>query len=104
MSSTAFSRGAQTMNVMFKPVVRKGYHKKSSGDTLSGREKAAKAESTEDARSRGGCSSCWVPHDKTGIYYPKGQEDVMEGIPVGAAKYADEVHWYSDNYHKNHSF
>ncbi|CAN1149515.1 hypothetical protein LINPERHAP2_LOCUS17067 [Linum perenne] len=88
------------MNVMFnRPMVRKGYHKKSSGDTFSSREKAAKAEA-EDATSKGSCS-CWVPDEKTGIYYPKGQEKVMEGIPVGAAKYVDEVHWYADNYQQN---
>ncbi|KAF7833677.1 putative Late embryogenesis abundant protein, LEA5-type [Senna tora] len=28
----------------------------------------------------------WVPHEKTGIYYPKGQEKVMEGVPQYAGK------------------
>lgn len=30
-------------------------------------------------------SSPWVPHPRTGIYYPKGQEWVMEDVTGGAA-------------------
>ncbi|CAI0436362.1 unnamed protein product [Linum tenue] len=105
--SGAFSRGAHTMNSMFKPMVRKGYHKKSSsaaGDTVSGRETpaAAKVESDQSKLgSDGGGGYCsWVPDEKTGIYYPKGQEKVMQEIPAGAGRDVD-VHWYSHNYQEN---
>ncbi|OMO73936.1 hypothetical protein CCACVL1_17064 [Corchorus capsularis] len=30
-------------------------------------------------------SSCWVPHPKSGIYFPKGHEWVMKDVPDGAA-------------------
>ncbi|KAH0468317.1 hypothetical protein IEQ34_003350 [Dendrobium chrysotoxum] len=29
----------------------------------------------------------WIPHPRTGIYYPEGNERVMEGIPQGAASF-----------------
>nr|KAJ0202789.1 hypothetical protein LSAT_V11C500269600 [Lactuca sativa] len=31
---------------------------------------------------------CWIPHRRTGIYYPKGHEWVMEDVPDGAACFA----------------
>ncbi|OMO63330.1 hypothetical protein COLO4_32545 [Corchorus olitorius] len=30
-------------------------------------------------------TSCWVPHPKSGIYFPKGHEWVMNDVPDGAA-------------------
>jgi hypothetical protein len=30
-------------------------------------------------------SSCWVPHPRSGAYFPKGHEWVMDGIPEHAA-------------------
>ncbi|XVF67466.1 hypothetical protein PTKIN_Ptkin10aG0123800 [Pterospermum kingtungense] len=30
-------------------------------------------------------SSCWVPHPKSGIYFPEGHEWVMNDVPEGAA-------------------
>ncbi|KAL4588623.1 hypothetical protein LXL04_001515 [Taraxacum kok-saghyz] len=35
-----------------------------------------------------GEAECWVPHNRTGIYYPKGHEWVMEDVPEGAACFA----------------
>ncbi|XVF45011.1 hypothetical protein PTKIN_Ptkin02bG0171300 [Pterospermum kingtungense] len=32
-------------------------------------------------------SSSWVPHPKSGIYYPKGHEWVMGDVPDGAASF-----------------
>ncbi|KAL9141459.1 hypothetical protein ABFS82_14G104900 [Erythranthe guttata] len=29
----------------------------------------------------------WMPHPRTGIYFPPGQEWVMDGIPNGAASF-----------------
>ncbi|XP_030470897.1 uncharacterized protein LOC115689067 [Syzygium oleosum] len=88
-----FSRGAQTMNSMFfKPVLRKAYHRKSSVDTvkLEGEEVESKSQA---GSSDGGC---WVPHERTGIYCPKGQEKVIADIPPGAVKDVG-VNWISYN-------
>uniref|UniRef100_A0A7N0VBD9 Uncharacterized protein n=1 Tax=Kalanchoe fedtschenkoi TaxID=63787 RepID=A0A7N0VBD9_KALFE len=39
-------------------------------------------------------SSNWVPHPRTGIYFPKGHEWVMEGVPDGAATFeGHEPYW-----------
>ncbi|KAF5760310.1 putative Late embryogenesis abundant protein, LEA_3 subgroup [Helianthus annuus] len=37
--------------------------------------------------------SCWIPHPRTGIYYPKGQEWVMRDVPVDAARF-DYNYWF----------
>ena len=38
--------------------------------------------------------SCWFPHDRTGIYYPKGQEKVMEDVPAVAGKDTG-INWFT---------
>ncbi|KAL6531767.1 hypothetical protein OROMI_028130 [Orobanche minor] len=38
-------------------------------------------QSPEDRRS------CWMPHSRTGIYFPIGQERVMDDVPNGAASF-----------------
>ncbi|GFQ01407.1 hypothetical protein PHJA_002284600 [Phtheirospermum japonicum] len=38
-------------------------------------------EAPEDRRS------CWIPHPRTGIYFPMGQEWVMEDVPNDAASF-----------------
>ncbi|KAD2393142.1 hypothetical protein E3N88_40119 [Mikania micrantha] len=40
--------------------------------------------------------SCWVPHPRTGIYYPKGHEWVMNDVPDGAARF-DYNHWFRND-------
>lgn len=35
----------------------------------------------------------WIPHPRTGIYFPKGQERVMDDIPERAASLA-ETCWF----------
>ncbi|CAN8239617.1 unnamed protein product [Cochlearia groenlandica] len=42
-------------------------------------------------------SSSWVPHEGTGIYYPKGQEKVMQDVPLPPrGNHVDElVNWFS---------
>ncbi|KAL3515352.1 hypothetical protein ACH5RR_022254 [Cinchona calisaya] len=36
--------------------------------------------------------SDWVPHPRSGIYYPQGQERVMDDVPKGAAS-CGETYW-----------
>lgn len=44
-------------------------------------------------------SNWWVRDGRTGIYYPMGQEKVMDGIPTAAGKDISAVHWFSYNDH-----
>ncbi|GKE17831.1 hypothetical protein Tco_1425408 [Tanacetum coccineum] len=32
--------------------------------------------------------SCWIPHLRTGVFYPKGHEWVMNEVPDGAGSFA----------------
>ncbi|KAK8316552.1 hypothetical protein V6Z12_A13G050300, partial [Gossypium hirsutum] len=45
------------------------------------REINKKCKSNDDIKS----SSSWVPHPKSGIYFPKGHEWVMDDVPDRAA-------------------
>ncbi|KAI3448160.1 hypothetical protein Pfo_004825 [Paulownia fortunei] len=44
-------------------------------------------EPAADERRPEDTPSCWMPHPRTGIYFPKGQEWVMEDIPNDAASF-----------------
>ncbi|KAJ9538021.1 hypothetical protein OSB04_030754 [Centaurea solstitialis] len=37
--------------------------------------------------------NCWIPHPRTGIYYPKGYEWVMKDVPNGAASFPHN-YWF----------
>nr|XP_009618571.1 uncharacterized protein LOC104110740 [Nicotiana tomentosiformis]XP_016477132.1 PREDICTED: uncharacterized protein LOC107798628 [Nicotiana tabacum] len=37
-------------------------------------------------------SSCWLPHPRTGIYFPQGHERVIDDIPNGAASLT-QTYW-----------
>ncbi|KAL0857244.1 hypothetical protein Bca101_062398 [Brassica carinata] len=37
----------------------------------------------------------WVPHPRTGIFFPPGQESVMDGVPDGAASF-EMTFWLRD--------
>ncbi|KAE8699312.1 hypothetical protein F3Y22_tig00110580pilonHSYRG00055 [Hibiscus syriacus] len=85
-----FTRGAPSMNsLFFKPMIRKYCTKGCSGaDTV----REPMRMEAEELKRKGIC--CWVPHDRTGIYYPKGHENVMADVPAPAAKHT-EIHWFS---------
>ncbi|GJW89158.1 hypothetical protein Tco_0164498 [Tanacetum coccineum] len=40
--------------------------------------------------------SCWISHLRTGIFYPKGHEGVMNEVPDGAASFASS-YWLRNN-------
>ncbi|KAA8542027.1 hypothetical protein F0562_023179 [Nyssa sinensis] len=95
--AAAVGRGAQTMNSMgIKPMLRKAYHRKSSspdiGDTFKLNGEEVKNKGIAGDRD----NSWWVPDDRTGIYYPKGQEKIMVDVPPGAGKDFG-VNWFSNN-------
>jgi Late embryogenesis abundant protein len=46
-----------------------------------------------NGQPKGDCSGVahsvlWVPHPRTGIYYPEGHEWVMEDVPNGASSFS----------------
>nr|XP_027125091.1 uncharacterized protein LOC113741696 [Coffea arabica] len=98
--ATSASRGAQTVNSMyFKPTLRKAFHRKSSPPEtakLNGEEmKKKKKKSSVAGNNHDG--NWWVPDDRTGIFYPKGQEKVMEDVPSGAAKDIEAINWFHNH-------
>jgi hypothetical protein len=46
----------------------------------------------EPAEVRSTEAALWVPHTRTGVYYPKGFEWVMADIPSGAASF-QQSYW-----------
>ncbi|GAA0141812.1 hypothetical protein LIER_02867 [Lithospermum erythrorhizon] len=38
---------------------------------------------------------CWKPHPRSGIYFPEGQESVMEDVPENAASFKKTC-WFRD--------
>lgn len=50
------------------------------------REAEAEAEAERQRREEGG-GSWWMPHPRTGIYFPIGQEWVMDDVPTHAASF-----------------
>lgn len=78
-----------------RPILRKAYHRKSPDKIsdivkLNGEEMKAKSS---DGNHDG---NWWVRDDRTGIYYPKGQEKIMEDIPLRAGK-DFAVNWFSNH-------
>ncbi|CAI9781846.1 unnamed protein product [Fraxinus pennsylvanica] len=39
---------------------------------------------------------CWFPHPRTGIYFPKGHERVMDDVPTDAASF-DQTYWFRNS-------
>ncbi|KAJ8444892.1 hypothetical protein Cgig2_015238 [Carnegiea gigantea] len=88
----------------------KNFHKKSSSSNPTSEGQATRGEEANGKRyynnsgshvANNGSNKCWVPHDKTGIYYPSGHDKEMEAIPSTAGKDL-EINWFSyedgDNY------
>ncbi|KAL0546936.1 hypothetical protein IC582_016855 [Cucumis melo] len=97
--ATAFVRGAHTMNSMFfKPIGRKGFHRKSSSpDMMRERVETESKELKSNQSHVGGEATPWVLDGRTGIYYPKGHEKVLDGIPDGGgATVNTQVNWFND--------
>lgn len=88
-------------------MLRKSIHKKSaSHDIVRETAKTEGSGAGEEMKTMRGFygagetsspGSSWVPHEGTGIYYPKGQEKVMQDVPPPpAGSHVDElVNWFS---------
>ncbi|KAI7748291.1 hypothetical protein M8C21_017440 [Ambrosia artemisiifolia] len=92
--SATIGRGAQNMHTIYiKPALRKAYHRKSGGSDTT-------RLNHDEPKNKNLCSGspsdthAWVPDTRTGIYYPKGQEKVIEDVPSHAAK-DYTVNWFS---------
>ncbi|GMI91932.1 hypothetical protein like AT1G73120 [Hibiscus trionum] len=93
----AATRGTTSMNTLFfKPIIRKYCTKGSSGaDTLREPMRMEAEEVKRKTTTVGvGGDHDWVPHDRTGIYYPKGHEKVMADVPAHLTK-DNDIHWFS---------
>ncbi|KAL6001962.1 hypothetical protein ACLOJK_040526 [Asimina triloba] len=81
-------------------LARKGYHsKRSTGvseEVGCRRMKISDLAAIDSHDLDGGVGAMWVPHERTGIYYPQGQERVMDDIPMEAAAagclHMEEIH------------
>lgn len=67
---------------------RRGVMSKVAGAPGKSRGKADVGDHKGD-----GSSSSWVPHPRTGIYFPKGQDHVLEDVPEGAASFG-QTYWF----------
>ncbi|KAK1433993.1 hypothetical protein QVD17_10911 [Tagetes erecta] len=94
--SATIGRGAQNMhNVYIKPALRKAYHRKSGGSDTTTRLNHDEAKNTNVVCNGSPPDThVWIPDSRTGIFYPKGQEKVIEGVPSHAAK-DYTVNWFS---------
>uniref|UniRef100_A0A803QNJ0 Late embryogenesis abundant protein n=1 Tax=Cannabis sativa TaxID=3483 RepID=A0A803QNJ0_CANSA len=110
MASSALTRGSHTINSMvlnLKPFGRKAsYHKNSIRETMKmEKEEVSNVRHINGGHDHDHCDEVskndgneWIPDVRTGIYYPKGHEKVMEDVPPKAGK---DINWmsYSDNIH-----
>ncbi|KAG4212808.1 hypothetical protein ERO13_A01G008400v2 [Gossypium hirsutum] len=55
-------------------------------------EKSRKSSSNSNSSNDIKDSWCWVPHPKSGIYFPEGHEWVMKDVPDGAAS-LNQTYW-----------
>ncbi|PWA33918.1 ACT domain-containing protein [Artemisia annua] len=74
--------------------LRKAYHKKSGGSDTTTRLNHDEAKNKNLHTKSAQETDVWIPDSRTGIYYPKGQEKVIEGVPAHAAK-DYTVNWFS---------
>ncbi|OIT33866.1 PREDICTED: uncharacterized protein LOC109205461 [Nicotiana attenuata] len=59
---------------------------------ISGRDEIWRNDEGEEEEEIKKGSTWWMPHPRTGIYFPVGQERVMDDIPNGAAS-LPQTYW-----------
>ncbi|XP_057964331.1 uncharacterized protein LOC131155311 [Malania oleifera] len=64
-----------------------------AGTIMKSSDNKENSISSSNSGSSVGAYGCWVPHPRTGIYFPRGQERVMEDVPDGAASLR-ETYWF----------
>ncbi|KAM7480242.1 hypothetical protein LguiA_028455 [Lonicera macranthoides] len=75
------------------PMLRKAYHRKNTSSSSD----ATKWNGEELKKGSIGAQDavCWIRDERTGIYYPRGQEKVIEDVPRQAGKDFG-VNWFSN--------
>ncbi|CAA2967841.1 PREDICTED: uncharacterized protein LOC101265141 [Olea europaea subsp. europaea] len=99
MATASASRGAQTFNCMhFKPILRKAYHRKSGPpDMMSDKVKLNGEETKNKSIATQHDPTWWIPDDRTGIYYPKGHEKVIQDVPQTSIEDFGAINWFSNH-------
>nr|GMD05671.1 Actin cytoskeleton-regulatory complex protein [Ipomoea batatas] len=94
--AAAASRGAHSMNFShFKPMVRKAsYHRKSGSPEMMNETVKLNGE---EAKSKKKEETWWIPDNRTGIFYPKGQNKVIEEVPPAAGRDVGPINWFSNH-------
>ncbi|KAK4284508.1 hypothetical protein QN277_001332 [Acacia crassicarpa] len=97
-------RGFTKLNLLLLRSYREANRGRSTG--LSKMCCVAKGEERYEALDegdggRGGGGPVWVPHARTGIYVPKGQEGVMKDVPENAAIFT-APYWFRNEDDLNH--
>ncbi|XP_058113146.1 uncharacterized protein LOC131256114 [Magnolia sinica] len=79
-----------------RAVAWKGYHSESSicgSKEVAHRERGGSERFDCHVDSPG--RQTWVPHQRTGFYYPKGHEKIMDDVLIEAANKCMEIHPFS---------
>ncbi|KAM5549548.1 hypothetical protein ABKV19_000798 [Rosa sericea] len=98
-STRAMTRGGVSKSKIFllsscreAKRVDQHYFSKLSG-TAEGSSRKKKSHERPEMESSSSWSSSWVPDPRTGIYFPKGHERVMDDVPKGAASLNNQTFW-----------
>ncbi|KZV57925.1 hypothetical protein F511_12531 [Dorcoceras hygrometricum] len=98
MASAAAGRGTQAMQ--FMPIMRKAYHGKTGSpelvsDTAKLNINGVELKNNVPEPAGKDDASWWIRDDRTGIFYPKGQEKVIEDVPtLGEGKEFGSINWF----------
>ncbi|PIN16194.1 hypothetical protein CDL12_11164 [Handroanthus impetiginosus] len=84
-----------------RPMLWKAYHRKNGCPDMASDTMKLNGEEVKHSRATigggGGVNddaTWWVRDDRTGIYYPKGQEKVIEDVPPEAGKNFGTINWF----------
>ncbi|KAK9988568.1 hypothetical protein SO802_028807 [Lithocarpus litseifolius] len=62
---------------------------------LAGAHRSGKSRQAVSSGVKIDDSSCWIPHPRTGIYFPQGHDWVMDDVREGAASF-NQNYWMRD--------
>ncbi|CAN4098460.1 unnamed protein product [Withania somnifera] len=99
----AFRGAARDSHGPVPPILRKAYHRKStSPDMITDTVKLNGEDQVKNSMGvmKNHEDTWWVPDDRTGIFYPKGQEKVLEDVPSAGGKDFRAINWFSN--HENY--
>lgn len=86
-------------------MLRKAFHRKSgssSTDMIGSDAAKMNGEEMKNKKTSSSSSSMsdwWIRDDRTGIFYPKGQEKVIQDVPSAAGKDFEPINYFSNRDH-----